>query len=148
MSAAIDVNLLLYASDTSSEFSQHAQEFLAERAANSELIYVSWGTIMAYLRIATHPSIFGYPLSLAEASANVNALLDLPQVRPLREEEGFWELFQEITQIVAARGNLIPDVHLATILRQHGVNVLYTNDSDFRKFPFLDVRNPFEGERG
>jgi len=108
VSAAIDVNILLYASDTSSEFSQRAQAFLAERAANSEIIYVSWGTIMAYLRIATHPSIFGYPLSLAEASANVNALLDLPQVRPLREEEGFWELFQEITQIVAARGNLIP----------------------------------------
>jgi predicted nucleic acid-binding protein len=31
------------------------------------------------------------------------------------------------------RGNLIPDVHLAAILRQHGVNVLYTNDADFPK---------------
>ena len=144
MSAAIDVNILLYASDSSSEFSERAQTFLAERAASSELLYLSWGTIVAYLRIATHPSIFSHPLSLKEAAANLDALLDLPQTRPLHEEEGFWKLFQEVTQAVPARGNLVPDAHLATILRQHGVNVLYTNDSDFRKFSFLEVCNPFD----
>jgi predicted nucleic acid-binding protein len=41
------------------------------------------------------------------------------------------------------RGNLVPDAHLAALLRQHGVRRLYTNDADFRKFAFLDVRNPF-----
>ena len=41
------------------------------------------------------------------------------------------------------RGNLVPDAHLAALLRQHGIRTLYTNDSDFRKFSFLDVRNPF-----
>jgi|SRR6185295_17719325 len=143
MSAAIDVNILLYASDTSSDFSQRAQAFLAERVASSELLYLSWGTIMAYLRIATHPSIFSHPLSLAEAAANVDALLRLPHVRPLSEEEGFWELFQEVAEATPIRGNLVPDGQLATVLRQHGVNVLYTNDSDFRKFIFLEVRNPF-----
>ena len=144
MSAAIDVNILLYASDTASEFSKRAQAFLAERAAGSELLYLSWGTIMAYLRIATHPSIFSHPLSLAEATANLDALLHLPQVRALNEEEGFWEMFQEVTEASPVRGNLVPDAHLATILRQHGVNVLYTNDSDFRKFKFLEIRNPFD----
>ena len=144
MSADVDVNIPLCASDTSSDLSQRAQELLADRAANSELLYLSWGTSMAYLRIATHPSIFSHPLSLAEATANMDALLDLPQARPLHEEEGFWDLFQEVTEDVPARGNLVPDAHLATILRQHGVNVLYTNDSDFRKFSFLEVRNPFD----
>jgi hypothetical protein len=28
-------------------------------------------------------------------------------------------------------------------LKQHGVGTLYTRDGDFRKFPFLDVRDPF-----
>jgi hypothetical protein len=27
--------------------------------------------------------------------------------------------------------------------RQHGVRTLYTRDADFRKFPSLDVRDPF-----
>ena len=35
------------------------------------------------------------------------------------------------------------DTHLAALLRQHGIRTLYTNDSDFRRFSFLDVRNPF-----
>jgi len=29
------------------------------------------------------------------------------------------------------------------LLRQHGVATLYTNDRDFRKFDFLNVRDPF-----
>jgi predicted nucleic acid-binding protein len=40
------------------------------------------------------------------------------------------------------RGNLVPDAHLATILRQHGVGTLYTSDRDFLKFGFLEVRDP------
>ena len=45
------------------------------------------------------------------------------------------------------RGNLVPDAHLAALLRQHGIRTLYTNDSDFRRFSFLDVRNPFRATR-
>jgi predicted nucleic acid-binding protein len=41
------------------------------------------------------------------------------------------------------RGNLVPDAHLAAILKQHGVRTLFTRDTDFRKFPFLDLRDPF-----
>lgn len=41
------------------------------------------------------------------------------------------------------RGKLVPDAHLATILRQNGVRTLYTSDRDFRRFDFLDVRDPF-----
>jgi len=40
--------------------------------------------------------------------------------------------------------DLVPDAHLATVLRQHGVRTLYTSDRDFLKFRFLDVRDPFE----
>jgi len=43
---------------------------------------------------------------------------------------------------------LVPDAHLAALLKQHGVRVLYTRDADFRKFPFLDVRDPFAGVTG
>jgi len=34
------------------------------------------------------------------------------------------------------------DAHLAALLRQNGVRTLYTTDADFRKFDFLDLRNP------
>jgi toxin-antitoxin system PIN domain toxin len=96
------------------------------------------------LRIATHPRIFATPLSAAEAAANVDALLGLPRVCVLSEGEGFMDVYREVTAGSPARGNAVPDAHLASILRQHGVLTLYTVDRDFRRFPFLDVRDPFE----
>jgi hypothetical protein len=45
--------------------------------------------------------------------------------------------------LLPVRGNLVPDAHLASLLRQHGVKTLYTRDTDFRKFDFLEVSDPF-----
>jgi toxin-antitoxin system PIN domain toxin len=100
---------------------------------------------MSYVRIATHPRIFARPLSPEQALGNVDALLRLPRVRVLAEADGFLDLYREATRGVPARGNLVPDAHLAALLRQHGVRCLYTNDVDFRRFDFLDVRDPFRG---
>jgi predicted nucleic acid-binding protein len=44
---------------------------------------------------------------------------------------------------MVVRGNGVPDAHLAALLRQHGVRMLYTADADCRRFAFLEVRNPF-----
>ena len=38
---------------------------------------------------------------------------------------------------------IVPDARLATILLQHDVQTLYTNDRDFRRFSSLEVRDPF-----
>lgn len=51
-------------------------------------------------------------------------------------------MWQGLTRSVPTRGNLVPDAHLAAVLSQHGVVTLYTHDRDFRKFSFLDVRDP------
>lgn len=69
-------------------------------------------------------------------------MIDLPHVRLIAEEEGFWHVYREVAASVPARGNLVPDVHLAALLRQHGVRTLHTHDNDFKRFDFLDVRDP------
>ena len=75
--------------------------------------------------------------------ANVQELAGLPQVRLIAEREGFLEIYREVTRRVPVRANLVPDAHLASILRQHGVSTLYTvNIEDFRKLGFPDARNP------
>jgi len=101
---------------------------------------------MSYLRIATHPAVFDHPLSPEEAMANIETLLNLPHARLLSEEEGFWDAYRATTAEVPTRGNLVPDAHLAALLRHHGVKTLHTNDRDFLKFSFLDVRDPFVGD--
>lgn len=98
---------------------------------------------MAYLRIATHPSIFAAPLTPEEALDNVKALLALPHARVVSEQDGFMDAFSHVTADTVVRGNLVPDAHVAAILCQNGVRTLYSNDRDFRKFESIEVRDPF-----
>ena len=65
-----------------------------------------------------------------------------PLPRPLIELEGFLDVYREVTGRFPVRGNLVPDAHLAALLRQHGVRKIYTSDTDFKKFDFLQVLNP------
>jgi toxin-antitoxin system PIN domain toxin len=143
LSYAIDANVLLYASDASSAFHERALAFLQRCAEGPELLYLAWPTVMAYLRIATHPAIFEAPLSPAEAMDNVEGLLRRPHVRTLAEDDRFWGVYREITQGMVVRGNLVPDAHLVALLIQNGVTTIWTHDRDFCKFRGLRVRDPF-----
>jgi toxin-antitoxin system PIN domain toxin len=143
VSYSLDVNVLLYASDRASDRHARASRFIESCAAGPETLYLAWPTLMSYLRIATHARIFSSPLSPAEALGNVSALLGLPHVRPVSELDGFIDAYKRVSGDIPVRGNLVPDAHIATILFQHGVRTLYSNDRDFRKFQSLEVRDPF-----
>jgi toxin-antitoxin system PIN domain toxin len=143
MSYSLDVNVLLYASDRSSERHEAARAFLESCAVRPEVLCLTWPTLMAYLRIATHPSIFAAPLAPEDALNNIGALLALPHVRVVGEQEGFLDAYQHVAARMSVRGNFVPDAHVAAILFQNGVRTLYSNDRDFRKFESLDVRDPF-----
>ena len=143
MSYSIDVNVFLYASDTSSSLHTRAREFLESCARRDEPLYLCYLTLMSYVRMSTHPRIFTNPLTPNEAFQNVERLANLPHVRLISEGNGYLEVYREVTKAISVRANLVPDAHLASILRQHGVPTLYTNNvNDFQKFNFLDVRNP------
>ena len=142
MSYSLDVNVLLYASDRASDRHDAAREFLESCAAQPDVFCLTWPTLMAYLRVATHSSIFAAPLTPEEALNNIAALL-LPHARVVSEQDGFMDAYTHVTANMVVRGNLVPDAHVAAILFQNGVRTLYSNDRDFRKFESLEVRNPF-----
>ena len=143
MSYAIDANLLLYASDEESPWHDAATRQLDEVALGTEIVHLFWPTVMAYLRIATHPAVFARPLSHADAQANVQALLDLPHVQTSGEQDAFWRRFTEVAVDVAPTGNLVPDAHLVALMLENGVRTIMTHDRDYRKFRGITVRDPF-----
>jgi toxin-antitoxin system PIN domain toxin len=140
MSFAVDANLLLYASDLSSPRQAKAYEHLSRLAHGPEIAYLFWPVLMAYLRIATHSSIFSAPLSAEEAMDNVSALVALPHVRCPGEDARFWDSYEQIAAGQNIRGNLVPDAHVVALMRQHGVTVIWTDDRDFRRFEGITVR--------
>lgn len=97
---------------------------------------------------ANHPRIFDAPLSPSEAQGNIERLMECPRVRTLSEGEGFWSVYRDLAGRIPARGNTVPDAHLAAILKQHGIRTLYTRDRDFAKFPFLRTVDPLAEAKG
>ena len=85
MSYSFDANLLLYASDESSEFHVRAKAFVIGRREDSDILCLTWPVLMAYQRIATHPSIFAKPMSAETAWGNVQQLLKLPRARVIKK---------------------------------------------------------------
>jgi toxin-antitoxin system PIN domain toxin len=143
VSAAIDVNPLVYASDTSSPFHDAARAFVEGVAARRELVCVFWPTAMPYLRIVTHPSIFARPLSSREALANLESLLRLPHVRSPGEDAGFWATFGGVANEIQPRGNLVPGAHLVALVRAYGVDRIWTADLVYLEFRDVRVLDPF-----
>lgn len=142
MSYTIDANILLYASDRASPLHESATAFLRDRPRDPDILCLAWPVVMAYVRLATHPRVFATPMTPAAAIGNVAALLRMPRCRVVTETEDFLAVYREVAGGVTARGNLVPDAHVAALARAHGVGTIYTHDRDFRKFPFLKVVDP------
>ena len=143
MTATLDTNVLIYASDESSAFHSRAIELLETLVVGPDLVYLFWPVALGYLRISTHPTIFDKPLSPAQATANVDDLVSRPHVRTAGEADGFWDTYRGVTGGTPIRGNLVPDAHVVALMRQQGVSTIWSHDRDFLKFSGITVRDPF-----
>ena len=144
MSLTLDANALLYASDAASPRHDRARQMVERVAAGPELAYLFWPTIMAYLRIATHPAIFDRPLPAGDALDNVEALLSRPHVRAPGEQPEFWRRYRSVAADAAPTGNLVPEAHLVALMVENEVRTIWSHDRDFRRFKGIEVRDPFD----
>jgi len=143
VSYTLDANVLLYASDESSPVHRQARSFVERMAAGPEIAYLFWPTVMAYLRIATHPAVFARPLSIVEAVGNIEQLLNRPHIRTSGEADGFWRRFRAVADDAQPSGNLVPDAHLVALMAENEVGTIWTRDRDYRRFARIAARDPF-----
>ncbi len=142
MSCTVDTNVLVYATDTGTEAGAVAGDLIERLSRGPDLLYVFWPALMGFVRVATHPGINERPLKPAEAVGSVASLLARPNVRAPGEAAGFLRVY-ESTAPNMTRGRQVPDAHIAALMRQHGVNTIYTRDRDFRRFDGIRVEDPF-----
>lgn len=55
-----------------------------------------------------------------------------------------WEIFLDLLERAAPRGNLVPDAYLAAMAIESGCEWI-TTDRDYARFPELRWRHPLEG---
>jgi uncharacterized protein len=142
LSATLDTNILVYASNERDPAHRGARSLLERLMAGPDLLYLFWPTLLGYVRLVTNPRILVRPLGPVTAIENVSGLVRLPHVRTPGEADGFWDLYRA-TAGDRLRGNDVPDGHIATLMRQHGVRVIYTRDRGFRRFEGIQVLDPF-----
>ena len=144
----VDTNVLLYAADRDSPHHARCRARLDGWRRQSSPWHVTWGVAYEFLRVATHPNVFRKPFPLAQAWLFVEAVLASPSLSVLtatdRHRKVAGEVFSEIPDI---RGNLVFDAHTAILMREHGIKTIYTRDTDFNRFPFIDVVDPLQEHR-
>ena len=104
---------------------------------------MGWQVYYEYLRITTHPRVHERPLSIAEAMADLERYVASDSCHVLTHTPQRRQILTAVMEgIPNLRGNLVHDCHYAALLREHRVDTIYTADSDFRVFEFLDVVDP------
>lgn len=144
MSKTLDVNVLVYAADETSDRHRRARALLEHVATSPSITYLFWPVLLGYVRVITHPAILSSPLAPEAAIRDVSNLIERPQIVVAGERERFWATFKNVAAPVAPRGSLVPDAHLVALMHEHRVTTIWTNDRDFRKFDGITVRNPFD----
>lgn len=140
---AVDTNILLYAAVR--DFPEHPAAFhLVEQWRRSEETWCcTWKVLYEFLRVSTHAAVLQKPLKLSQAIDFVAALFESPSFAVLMESRDHLETLENLaTEYPRVTANLVHDFHLAVVLREHGVRTLYTADTDFLQFRFLDVVDP------
>ena len=137
----LDVNLLIYAYDTTCDGHRKARTWIEDAFSGHETIGLPWQNISAFLRILTYPGLMGERFTMRQALAIVDEWLERPHVRALAPGEDHWTVFKEMLVEGDVRGKLTTDAALAALTIEYG-GVLYTNDRDFARFPGLRRVNP------
>ena len=136
-----DVNVLVYAEDTSSPHHVAARAWLEERLSGTETVAFSWSVLISFVRLSTNPRVFATPLRPAEAFDLIDGWLGQPCASVVHPTERHAAVLRELLEPLGTAGNLTTDAHLAALSIEHGAE-LCSSDADFSRFPRVKWVNP------
>jgi len=140
---AVDTNVLVYAADSDSPFHAPCRRWLERQRARPDAWFTTWAVLYEFLRVTTHPRVMRRPWSAGAAWQFVTALLAAPGLTVLVPTERHADVAAEvIAELPHLSGNLMHDAHTAILMREHGIARICTRDTDFNRFPFLEVIDP------
>jgi toxin-antitoxin system PIN domain toxin len=140
---APDVNVLVYAHRA--ELPEHAacRRWLEDLVNADAAFGLADVVLSGFLRVVTHPRIFGPPTPLDDALSEADALRAQPNRVPLEPGPRHWPIFERLCRDSRAKGNLVADAYLAALAIESGCEWV-TTDRDYAAFPGLRVRSPLD----
>lgn len=142
----VDTNVLVYAADETAAEHSACRVFVDDLRSDPSAWYVTWPILYEFLRIVSHRRVMRSPWNTTAAWGFVEALLASPGLGFLQPGDRHHEVasrtFRELPQL---RGSILHDAATAIVMREHGISRIATHDTDFHRFPFVDVVDPVTG---
>jgi toxin-antitoxin system PIN domain toxin len=137
----VDANLVMWAHHAQMPDHERARAWWSQALTETPLVGVPWPTILAFIRLSTHPRVLERPITVETAWAVVDGWLDRPNTRCPVPTERHAALFRELLLDARATGNHAPDAHLAALSIEWGLELM-SADGDFARYRGLRWRNP------
>ena len=139
----VDANVLIYAINESAVQHRQARAWLDAALGGPEPVAFAWTALLAFLRLATHPSVFARPLTPEQATAVVRSWLAQPGVVVVDPTPRHADVLAGLLVESGTAGNLVNDAHLAALAVEHSATVT-TFDADFGRFAGVTWSRPGE----
>jgi toxin-antitoxin system PIN domain toxin len=137
----VDANVLLHAVNERAREHEAARAWLSASLRSNEAVAFAWTVVLAFLRLATHPSVFPRPLTTGDAATALERWLDAPPAVLLDPTRRHLPLLRGLLERSGTAGNLVGDAHLAALALEHGATVV-SFDRDFGRFDGVAWRLP------
>lgn len=141
----VDANVLLYAANRAAPEHEQALRWLDRHLNGTIRVGLPWPSLLAFMRIASNPSIVRHPVKPVDAWRQVKEWLACETVWVPMPTSKHSEVLEPLLSLPSMTSRLVPDAHLAALAIEHGLT-LYSTDGDFAKFPGLKWRNPLAAD--
>lgn len=139
----VDTNVLVYAADEDSPHHARCYALVEAWRRQAAAWYITWGILYEFMRVTTHPRVMRRPWPTAEAWGFVEAVLSAPGLDVLAPTDRHLQVAEEVLREVPhLGGNLVRDLQTAILMREHGIQRIYTRNTDFHRFSFVEPIDP------
>jgi toxin-antitoxin system PIN domain toxin len=139
----VDTNVFVYAADEDSPYHDPCRRSVERWRGQISAWFTTWGILFEFLRVITHPRVLQSPWDVVSAWTFVEAVLASPGIEVLTATERHGSVVTQVfSELPHLRGNVMHDARTAILMREHGIKTIYTRDTDFHRFPFLEPADP------
>jgi hypothetical protein len=139
---AVDTNILVYAHRRDVPENPRAFGALKGLLDAGTAWGMPWPCVHEFIGVVTHPRVTPAPTTIAAALQQVEAWLLAPGCTLLGEAPDHLTRLSQLLRASGAVGPRVHDARVAAICLGAGVDVLWSVDRDFSRFPGLRVVNP------
>lgn len=137
---AVDTNILIYAHRVESEWHEAAVARLVALGEGAERWALPVFCVTEFMRVVTHKRVFNPPSSVEQAADIIETVVASPSCEIVQPGAEYLGWLLTTARAADSHGNLMFDAQIAAVCREHGIETILTNDSDFERFSALHVQ--------